>query len=197
MWIITQLVMPYGSLMGILAVYELSLIYEKGDQMGTAIWRATSLAGNIIANYLLSISITFLVQIFYPELLSRDSTNVDDRYYVPKSKRWTNVQYVITWFTSKTQGVEDTIQGLKTSQQNTQTQSARKIRRGQNRSRPWPVLAMAAEGADSFEHQMTFDTDSIPIGVDNRCTGCISHQIEDFEGPLIDTGQQIKGFGGS
>ena len=44
---------------------------------------------------------------------------------------------------------------------------------------------------------MTFDTDSIPIRVDNRCTRCISHQIEDFEGPLIDTGRQIKGFGGS
>ena len=68
--------------------------------------------------------------------------------------------------------------------------------------RPWTVLAMAAvamqaEGADSFEHQMTFDTDSSPIRVDNICTRCISHQIEDFEGPLINTGRQIKGFGGS
>ena len=78
MWIIAQLFIPYGSLMGILAVYALSLIYEKGGQMGTAIWRVISLAGNIRVNYLLSISIIFLVQIFYPELLSRNSTNVDD-----------------------------------------------------------------------------------------------------------------------
>ena len=55
--------------------------------MGTVIWRVTSLAGNITANYLLSISIIFLVQIFHPELLSRESTNVDDQDYVPKSKR--------------------------------------------------------------------------------------------------------------
>ena len=194
MWIISQLVMPYGSLMGILAVYALSLIYERGGQMGTAIWRVTSLTGNKIANYLPSISIIFLAQILYPELLSRDSTNVDDRDYVPKSKRCTKVQSVITWFTSNTQGMEDTIQGWQTIRRDTQTQSAQKIRRDQNRSRPWPVLAMAAvsmqaEGADSFEHQMTFDTDSSPIRVDNRCTGCISHQIEDFEGPLIDTGR--------
>ena len=81
MWIITQLVMPIGSLMVILAVYALSLIYERGGQMGTAIWKFTPLAGNIIANYLLSISIVFLVQIFYPELLSRDSTNLDERVY--------------------------------------------------------------------------------------------------------------------
>ena len=59
------------------------------------------------------------------------------------------------------------------------------------------AVAMQAEGAGIFEHQMTFDTDSSPIGVDNRCTGCISHRTEDFEGPLIDTGRQIKGFGGS
>ena len=46
--------------------------------MGTAIWRVTSLAGNKIANYLLSFSIIFLIQIFYPELISRNSTTVDD-----------------------------------------------------------------------------------------------------------------------
>ena len=78
MWIIAQLVMLYGSLVGILDVYALSLIYERGGQMVTAICRVTSLAVNIIANYLLSISIIFLVQMFYPELLIRDSTNVDD-----------------------------------------------------------------------------------------------------------------------
>ena len=170
--------------------------------METAIWRATSLAGNIIANYLLSISIIFLVQIFYPEPLIRNSTNVDDRDYLPKSKRWIKVQSVITWFKSKAQGVEDISQVWQTGRPDTKTQSARKIRRNQNRSRSWPVLAMAAvsmqvEGDDSFEHQMTFDTYSSPIGVDNRYTGCISHRIHDFEGPLIDTGRQIKGFGGS
>ena len=42
---------------------------------------------------------------------------------------------------------------------------------------------------------MSFDTDSGPIEVDNRCTGCISHRMEDFEGPMVDTGQQIKCFG--
>ena len=108
MWIIAQLVMPYGSLMVILAVYALYLIYERGGEMGTSLWRVTSIAGNIIANYLLSISIIFLVQIFYPELLSRDSTNVDDRAYVPKSKRWTKVQSVITWLSCGL-GVQDRI----------------------------------------------------------------------------------------
>ena len=43
----------------------------------------------------------------------------------------------------------------------------------------------------------TFDTDSIPIGIDNRCTACISHKIEDFVGPLRDTNRIIRGFGGT
>ena len=58
------------------------------------------------------------------------------------------------------------------------------------------AVAMHVEGSDIFEHVMTFDTDSSPIGIDKRCTGCISHRIKDFEGPLIDTGGQIKCFGG-
>ena len=92
--------MPYSSLMGILAVYALSLIYEKGGQMGTAIWRLILLAGNKIANYLLSISIIFLVQTFYPELLIRyprsgrhhtRMANKSERYanpVSPKEKTW-------------------------------------------------------------------------------------------------------------
>ena len=44
---------------------------------------------------------------------------------------------------------------------------------------------------------MRFDTDSARIGIDNRCSGCISHRVEDFEGPLTDTDKTIRGFGGS
>ena len=42
-----------------------------------------------------------------------------------------------------------------------------------------------------------FDTDSSSIGVDNRCSGCISHRIEDFEGVLSETTKSIRGFAGS
>ena len=46
------------------------------------------------------------------------------------------------------------------------------------------------------ERSVTFDTDSAPIGVDNRCSGCITHMIGDFEGPVRDCNRAIKGFGG-
>ena len=42
-----------------------------------------------------------------------------------------------------------------------------------------------------------FDTDAKPIGVDNRCSACISPYIDDFIGPLEDTTKTIKGFAGA
>ena len=58
------------------------------------------------------------------------------------------------------------------------------------------VLAMAAT-PPAGTSQVPFDTDSAPVGIDNRCSACISHCIEDF----IDTPRQsnrvIKGFGGT
>ena len=46
-------------------------------------------------------------------------------------------------------------------------------------------------------NSVQFDTDSAPVGIDNRCTGCISHVPEDFVGDLRDRSKSIKGFGGS
>ena len=51
--------------------------------------------------------------------------------------------------------------------------------------------------ANRYNNRVIFDTDSYPIGIDNRCSGCISHKIEDFVGPLVDSARTIKGFGGS
>ncbi len=59
------------------------------------------------------------------------------------------------------------------------------------------AVAMQANGSNTQERRAIFDTDSEPIGVDNRCTGCISHRMEDFVGPLMDSKRSIKGFGGS
>ena len=42
-----------------------------------------------------------------------------------------------------------------------------------------------------------FDTDSGPVGIYNRCTGCISHVAQDFIGQLRESGKSIKGFGGT
>ena len=60
------------------------------------------------------------------------------------------------------------------------------------------ALAMQVKtGSTQMARHARFDTDAYDIGIDNRCSGCISHKIEDFVGPMIDSKKSIKGFGGS
>ena len=47
------------------------------------------------------------------------------------------------------------------------------------------------------EREVFFDTDSGPVGIDNRCSVCSSHRTDDFHGPLHDTKRAIRGFGGT
>ena len=49
----------------------------------------------------------------------------------------------------------------------------------------------------SHANSIRFDTDSAPMGIDNRCSGCISHVAEDFIGGLNDSNKTIKGFWGT
>jgi hypothetical protein len=59
------------------------------------------------------------------------------------------------------------------------------------------ALAMQASTTISTEREVTFDTDSEIVGIDNRCTACISHSIDNFEGTLVPSNRVVKGFGGS
>ena len=55
------------------------------------------------------------------------------------------------------------------------------------------VFSAAAKSASIT----TFDTDSGEVGIDNRASGCFSHMINDFVGPMRDCNKVVKGFGGS
>ena len=59
------------------------------------------------------------------------------------------------------------------------------------------ALACSVKQLTIQERTVRFDTDAKPIGVDNRCSTCISPYIEDFIGPLEDTNKTIKGFAGA
>ena len=59
------------------------------------------------------------------------------------------------------------------------------------------ILAMQARTAVASERIAQFDTDTEWIGVDNRCTGCISHVKSDFVGPLKQSQRVVQGFGGT
>ncbi|KAI2502103.1 hypothetical protein MHU86_12333 [Fragilaria crotonensis] len=75
------------------------------------------------------------------------------------------------------------------------------LKRHRSRSRvmalAMSVLAMQADVKTDTERRVRFDTDSEWVGVDNRCSGCISHVRSDFIGNLKRCNRVIKGFGGS
>jgi len=41
-----------------------------------------------------------------------------------------------------------------------------------------------------------FDSDAKAIGIDNRCSACISHDINDFVDPVLKSDKVISAFGG-
>jgi hypothetical protein len=59
------------------------------------------------------------------------------------------------------------------------------------------VLAMEANTTIATERKTQFETDSETIGIDNRCSGCISHVRDNFVGELRQTDQVVKGFAGT
>lgn len=48
------------------------------------------------------------------------------------------------------------------------------------------AIAMDATTSIKGERRTVFDTDSDTIGVDNRATACMSHEVGDFVGPLTE-----------
>jgi len=56
---------------------------------------------------------------------------------------------------------------------------------------------MAAATPTQAAQPLRFDTDYSPVGIDNRCSACISHCIEDFIDTPRPSNRIIKGFGSS
>ena len=59
------------------------------------------------------------------------------------------------------------------------------------------MAVMVLSATTAAQNHASFDTDSAPVGVDNRCLGCISHNVTDFIGELLDCNRTIKVFGGT
>ena len=58
------------------------------------------------------------------------------------------------------------------------------------------ILALSTTMGSPPQREFKIDTDSTKIGVDNRCSACITDRIEDFVHPPKQTNRAIKGFGG-
>ena len=59
------------------------------------------------------------------------------------------------------------------------------------------IIAMSTRQNYNVSEAIPFDMDSQMIGVDNRCSACITHVREDMPGELVPCHRSIKGFGGA
>ena len=80
--------------------------------------------------------------------------------------------------------------------------SSNKTCRPHNRAKMaiWAFSAMTSYSTTLtplVTNSVHLDTDSGAVGVDNRCTACMSHVAEDFAGELKECNRAVKGFGGS
>ena len=144
--------------------------------------------------------------------LAMTNTPKTEPRYVPRSKRtWAGRMMKRGW-AMMTAWIEETLDYVadRCSTTTSRTKAARRIamgmqgQRGKWKRRIPAAIAMAAiamPATNAFGepirlNAIQFDTDSGRVGVDNRCSACISHKIGDFAGPIHDVRRAIKGFGG-
>ena len=58
------------------------------------------------------------------------------------------------------------------------------------------IHASTTQASNPQPRNVTFDTDSFPIRVDNCATASISNNLKDFEGPVIPVRGRVKGISG-
>ena len=149
--------------------------------------------------------IALILTTFYPLAIGTSHEN-GSQHYIPKSKREeaTSHQRFRTkckrWWRSSKEVMNRIIQYM--CKQCTRVAQTTKRSNLIGWMPKYPMHCMeiitmqASEPKQKGARMIKFDTDSASIGIDNRCSGCISHRVEDFEGPLIDTNKSIRGFGG-
>lgn len=59
------------------------------------------------------------------------------------------------------------------------------------------LIMKATEKGPRAQPASEFDTDSFEIGIDNRCSKCISHRKRDFVGELVPTRTRVSGYTGT
>jgi hypothetical protein len=59
------------------------------------------------------------------------------------------------------------------------------------------LTCLTATSKSALPSSLSFDTDSGPVGIDNRCSVCMSHVKSDFVGELVESALDVTGFHGT
>ena len=155
------------------------------------------------------------------QIMEDKHEKVNDSRYIPKSQRYRVTSMKIQLKSAlhkKTTAIYNKVQALlidtkrsytkrrmRKAQQRKEEAAAISKRKGKSPGRYKSLARVAAVSILAYKTDITqsrnkhsrFDTDSYQIGIDNRCSACISHVRSDFVGELKKVNRTIKGFGGT
>jgi Reverse transcriptase (RNA-dependent DNA polymerase) len=162
------------------------------------------------ANHFIKIAAIWGMAVIMALTIELEGASTEPRH-VPRSKRTWWGKLTIRWVNQTVDELTDMLvrnskwlqRGTKTHRYYQTRSIAHQVAGTRGRHRLASAMAMAMVIA--MEHRTngkslnmaTFDTDSRSIGIDNRCTACISDNTKDFIGELKPSMREIKGFGGS
>ena len=177
----------------------------------------THTTSKIAHKLIIYIILVVLVLCMPTDQTQQNQCNDSTKRYKPKSKQ-TVVERLIEWMTNWIKSMYDqTIHQLdRWSINNPTTRMEKRISIlrhcttnrnhdiARTRRRKISLLTLSALAMQSYGAKGTYsartiecDTDSDMIGIDNRCSACISHKIEDFVDTPVRVNRPIKGFGGT
>ena len=146
------------------------------------------------ANYALAVTIILCYTLFW-------QADNEARPYVPKSKRPKHCAWLTLSIKRLTDAIKQWEVGQKSRKKRTKRASIRysPCTMAHRRTRAVLVNEVIAMQTHMSKHtnNASFDTDSGSVGIDNRCSGCMSDKASDFDGELRPVKRTIKGFGGS
>ena len=130
----------------------------------------------------------------------------DNNEYVPKRNRWNRLEMLWSIMCSGIQYIFDLTYDWITSMKVPKSKkrhhkSAKRINNNLVYSRRQRYIIVnesrTKKKSKCSSRNVLFDSDAKQIGIDNRCSACISHDINDFVGPVTRTKKTIRSFGGN
>ena len=190
-------------------------INKCNNYLPTILWSTSpwiSMWGHIgIWNTILFVMLIYITSILHQTIEERDTLNDLSRLYVPKWKRktiyWKMKSVITCKYHNGMKHTENIINNWEVKRPRRRNAVTKHNSPGTNYSKRTRIpslmtmaaIAMTTQTATISETQRlcTFDTDSKMIGIDNRCSACISCDKNDFAPDLKPCKRSIKGFGGT
>ena len=135
--------------------------------------------------------VLLLLSIVMPSKYLNDST------YIPKQKRSKGYKLMRELWHITTNAAHRVVCACELKLQGSRKESIQKHTKRSKYFRCMQAVTMEVGASNKQVYNMNFDSNSAKVGIDNRCSACMSHIIEDFEGPLTEYNRPIKGFGGT